>query len=151
MFRGSDPARLRARAEELERKGKRERALETYRGLAQAEPYDPELWLLLGSKEIGFGQPGRAAGAFFRAPDILLRIGLLTEALDAAKRTLEVDRNHGAARRLRGIIERRLRLTTSGPEPDGAPPAPKVIVELEAEEPPPSSPSQEPVLTVEAE
>src|ERR1043165_5293554 len=107
MFRGSDPAKLRARAEELERRGKRERAMEAYRGLVEAEPYDPELWLLLGAKEIGIGEPARAAQAFFRATDILLRTGLLTEALEASKRTLAADRNHGAARRLQGIIERR--------------------------------------------
>src|SRR5262245_20510396 len=114
MFGEPDPEKLRARAEELERKGKCGRALETYRDLAHAHPLDPELWLLLGAKEIGFGEAPRAAEAFFRATDLLLRGGFLIEALDASKRALGADRNHGAARRLQGIIERRLRRMVDG-------------------------------------
>ncbi|HJZ84791.1 MAG TPA: cyclic nucleotide-binding domain-containing protein [Polyangia bacterium] len=133
MFGRPDPARLRARAEELERKGKRERALAAYRDLAAADPVDPDLWRLLGEKELAHGDGARAAQAFFRVTDLLARAGLLREALTAAGQALAADPHHGAARRLHGILERRLHLLDQGPEPEPPPGPPKVIVQLDGD------------------
>jgi CRP-like cAMP-binding protein len=173
MLGRSTPEKLRARAEELERKGKRDKALEAYQQLAESEPTDPDLWILLGEKEIAIGEPARAAQAFFRATDLLLRGGLFQEAAEMCQKSLAADRGFGPARRLQGIIEKRLRRMSGEEEPEPPPAPPKVIIAdappepepapepapppapaevvMEAEEPPPDAPPHdEPELTIEA-
>ena len=169
---GGSPAKLRTRAEELERKGKRDKALEAYQKLAEADPSDPDLWMLLGDKELVLGEPARGAQAFFRATELLLRGGLFQEAAVACEKALGADRGHGPARRLQGIIDKRLRRMAGEEEPEPPPSPPKVIVTesvptpapsnepaaapppvteyvMEAEEPPAGA-HDEPELTIEA-
>src|SRR5262245_53613594 len=129
MLRPS-PEKLRTRAEEYERKGKNHKALESYRELAELEPTDPDVWVLLGEKELALGgEAPLAAQAFFRATDLLLRGGMFREAAEVCQRSLEADRRHGPARRLQGIIERRLRRLAGEEDPEPPPSLPKVIVE----------------------
>ena len=139
---GASPAKLRTRAEEYERKGKRDKALESYQKLAESDPGDPDLWMLLGEKELTLGEPARGGQAFFRATELLLRGGLFQQAAEACQKALAADRSHGPARRLQGIIDKRLRRMAGEEEPEPPPSPPKVIV---AEPAPTPSPPNDPV------
>src|SRR5262245_3112084 len=98
--------KLRARAEELDRKGRPDKALEAWRELVHVDPEVPEHWILLGERELAIGDSPRAGQSFFRAMDLLLRGGFLKEAQEMGQRALAADRQQGAARRLLGIIDR---------------------------------------------
>src|SRR5262245_31985648 len=144
MLGRSTPEKLRARAEELERKGKSDKALEAYQPPAESHHTDPDLWILLGEKELELGEAARAAPAFFRATDLLLRGGLFREAAEMCEKSLAADRGFGPARRLQGIIEKRLRRLSGEEEPEPPPAPPKVIIAEAPPEPEPAPPPPAP-------
>src|SRR5262245_61713422 len=108
----SKAERFVSKARSLEAKGRRDKALELYRDACREEPYDPDLWRARAETATAEGLHGEAAEAFFHVGDLYARGGLAAEALPVVKRVLEIDPHHGGARRLAGVLERRIALAS---------------------------------------
>jgi CRP-like cAMP-binding protein len=119
--------KLLAKGQALEKKGKRDKALDVYRDACRAEPYDPDLWTARADAARALGMTGEAAEALFHVCDLFARSGMPGEALDVVKRVLALEPEHHGAKRLRRILEQRLGLPVtmaSGPMAPVETPAP---------------------------
>jgi CRP-like cAMP-binding protein len=114
--------KLLAKGQALDKKGKREKALELYREACAAEPYDPDPWTIRSETAHALGLTGEAAEALFHVCELFARSGMTTDALETAKRVLVLEPGHGGARRLAKMLEAR---------------AAEVVIEMEADEPTP--------------
>ncbi|MBI4509360.1 MAG: cyclic nucleotide-binding domain-containing protein [Deltaproteobacteria bacterium] len=119
--------KLLSKGQALERKGKRDKALELYRDACDKEPYDPELWTARAAVAHALGNAPEATSSLFRAADIYARAAMPSEALTLARRVLEIDKNHGGARRFLSMLQARYGVGED--EPQRHPPAEKRQVE----------------------
>lgn len=139
--------KLLAKGQGFEKKGKLERALECYREACAESPYDPELWQARGECAHKLGHTPEAADALFRVSDMFARGGMPMEALKVVRRVLEIDAQHGGAKRFLRLLESRL----APAEPDEPAPAPPTAA---APKPRMSAPEnvvtepEEPVVTI---
>jgi CRP-like cAMP-binding protein len=115
--------KLLAKGQALERKGKRDKALEVYRDACRAEPYDPDLWTARAEAALALGMSGEAAESLFHVCDLFARSGMPSEALEVVERVLKLDRTHGGAKRLKRMLEQKLGIPDEAPAP-AAPVAP---------------------------
>ena len=73
----------------LEKKGKRDKALEIYRDACKQAPYDPEVWTVRADTAFALGMTGEAAEALFHVADLYARGGMPLDALRLARRVLD--------------------------------------------------------------
>lgn len=141
--------KLLAKGKGLEKKGKREKALEVYRDACRAEPYDPELWTARAEAAEAVGLPGEAAEALFHVCDLYARTGMQVDALAVVKRVLLLDKGHSGARRLLRLLDKEEPPPAPAPPPVAAAPPPELepVPELEAD----AEPIPEPVVELTAD
>src|SRR5512143_2001928 len=99
--------KLLAKGRALERKGKREKAIDVYRDGCRADPYDPDIWTARGEAARALGLQGEAAESLFHVCELFARAGLPGDALRVLNTVLDIDRNHGGAKRLKRVMEER--------------------------------------------
>jgi CRP-like cAMP-binding protein len=116
--------KLLAKGQGLEKKGKRDKALEVFRDACKEHPYDLDLWTARAEAALGLGQTAEGADALFKVSDMYARGGLPREALRIARRVLEVDKGHGGARRFLRMLEARLEEDAQTEVKEKAEPAP---------------------------
>jgi CRP-like cAMP-binding protein len=143
-------AKLLAKGKALEGKGKRDKALDVYRDACRAEPYDPDVWTARGEAARALGMLGEAAESLFHVCELFARGGMPEDALKVLRRVLEINPDHGGARRLRHMLEGRVAAAEApapSPPPAASPP-PEPTPEPPA--PPEASSSALPALSAES-
>jgi CRP-like cAMP-binding protein len=143
--------KLLAKGRGLEKKGKRDKALELYRDACRAEPYDPELWTARAETAEALGLAGEAAEALFHVCDLYARTGMQADALVAVKRVLVLDKGHSGARRLLRLLDREEPAPEAPPPPVAAAPQPAPDPELEPAPEPDPEPEPDPVVELTAD
>jgi len=135
--------KLLSKGKALESKGKRDRALDLYRDACRAEPYDPDVWMARGEAARAMGLAGEAAESLFHVCELFARGGLPADALRVVNQVLQIDANHGGAKRLRRVLEDKVPADKRPPSPTSAA-MPIVVAEPEEDLVAPSPPSAPP-------
>src|SRR5215475_4288725 len=128
----SKAEKLLGKGRALEKKGRRDKALEVYRDACRAEPYDPELWTARAGAAEALGLTGEAAESLFHVCDLYARAGMQGDALTAVRRVLALDEGHSGTRRMLRVLDKTVE-EPPAPPPPAPEPEPEVALEAEAE------------------
>jgi cAMP-dependent protein kinase regulator len=105
-------------------KGNHLKAWKSFRSACDHAKHDPQVWLARADMAVELQETEDAVESLFYLADLYVRSGMSTEALATAERVLELDPNHGGARRFKSLLIRKVSESdVSGPaDPHPDPP-----------------------------